>query len=197
MAHALVVGGSVAGLASALTLARSGHHVTVLERDRLPQPSDHLDLDAAFAAERRGAPQAHQTHGFLARLVVELRRSLPDVLDALMAAGCRTMPTTKNLGEPQPSDDDLRVLVVRRTTYEAVLRQAAFGEKNICVRTGVGVRGVVAATSPPSAPAATGVVLDDAEGTVVRADAVVIADGRRSPLPDWLAPHGRAPRAHP
>ena len=67
-------GGRVGGLTAALVLARNGLPVTVLERDPLPPVPD---AEAAFAAERRGAPQVHQTHGFLARLVVELRDRLP------------------------------------------------------------------------------------------------------------------------
>ena len=58
--------------------AGPGHAVTLLERDPLP---DRADPEEAFAAERRGAPQVHQTHGFLARfLLVELRDRFPDVL---------------------------------------------------------------------------------------------------------------------
>src|SRR5580765_7538833 len=63
----VVVGGGVGGLTVALALGRSGHPVTVLERDPLPATAD---AEQAFEAERRGAPQVHQTHGFLARLQV-------------------------------------------------------------------------------------------------------------------------------
>jgi choline dehydrogenase-like flavoprotein len=68
----VVVGGGVGGLAAALALGRAGHRVTVLERDLLPE---HAGPEAAFVAERPGAPQAHQTHGFLARIVAVLRAS--------------------------------------------------------------------------------------------------------------------------
>jgi 2-polyprenyl-6-methoxyphenol hydroxylase-like FAD-dependent oxidoreductase len=182
-AEVVVVGGGVGGLTAALALGRAGHRVTVLERDPLPADAD---PEEAFVSERRGAPQAHQTHGFLARIVVELREHLPDVLEALIAAGGHTMSTTNDLGEPQPGDEDLNVLVVRRTTFEWVLRSAVLAEPGVTIRTGADVRGVQAV--PGDLPTVTGVVL--ADGEVLDADVVVAAMGRRSPVPEWLAAHG-------
>jgi 2-polyprenyl-6-methoxyphenol hydroxylase-like FAD-dependent oxidoreductase len=180
----VVVGGGVGGLAVALGLSRAGHPVTVLERDPLPAPHD---VEEAFAAPRRGAPQVHQTHGFLARLVVELRRRFPDVLEDLLAMGCTTMPLTARLGDPRPGDEDLAVLVVRRTTFEWLLRRAVLAADGTEVRTGVGVAGLTgtAAAADGAPPVITGVVLDD--GSVLAADAVVAATGRRGPVPAWLA----------
>jgi 2-polyprenyl-6-methoxyphenol hydroxylase-like FAD-dependent oxidoreductase len=191
----VVAGAGVGGLAAALTLGRAGHPVTLVDRDPLVVASD---PEAAFHAERPGAPQVHHTHGLLARLVVELRHQLPDVLDRLLAAGGTTMPAMGDLGEPQPGDDDLAVLVVRRTTLDWVLRQAVLAEPTIEVRSGVAVTGLVVDGALPSAavdagevteaPRVAGAVL--ADGTVLDADMVVAANGRRSAVPAWLAEHG-------
>ncbi len=193
----VVIGGGVGGLAAALALGRAGHQVTVLERDPLPPTAD---AEETFAAERRGAPQVHQTHGFLARLQVEMRDHFPDVLADLLAAGGMTMPMTANLGEPQPGDEDLKVIIVRRTTFEWVFRKAVVAQPGVEVRTGVAVAGLLTDSVDAEHRNAmvsdhrsggvrvTGVRLED--GTAIEADTVIAATGRRGPVPQWLADVG-------
>jgi 2-polyprenyl-6-methoxyphenol hydroxylase-like FAD-dependent oxidoreductase len=183
----VVVGGSIGGLATALALGRAGEQVLVLERDDI-----HLadDAEQAFAVDRAGAPQAHQTHGFLARLVVTLRERFPDVLEQIIASGARVISMTSELEGVEEGDDDLAVLIVRRTTFEWALRKAVLGEPNTEVRGGVGVRGLRADTSGDGPPRVTGVVLED--GSELTAKAVVVASGRRGLVEPWLAPFGVA-----
>lgn len=176
----LVVGGGVGGLSAALAFGRQGHEVTVIERDPLPATAT---AEEAFASERRGAPQAHQTHGFLARIAVTLRERFPDVLESLHAVGCIELPLTADLGEPEPGDEDLKVLVVRRTTFEWVLRNAALQQQHVQFRTGTGVRALT--MSEPGV--VDGVELED--GTVLNADIVIASTGRRSSVPEWLGEH--------
>lgn len=196
----LVIGGGVGGLTVALALGRAGHQVTVLERDPLPPTAD---AEEAFIAERRGAPQVHQTHGFLARLQVELREHFPDVLADLVAAGGTTMPMTADLGEPQPGDEDLKVIIVRRTTFEWVLRKAVVAQPGVEIRTGVAVVGLTTASPTGSlhpehrnaegGARRSGVVVGGvrlADGSTVDADIVIAATGRRGPVPEWLAELG-------
>jgi 2-polyprenyl-6-methoxyphenol hydroxylase-like FAD-dependent oxidoreductase len=127
-------------------LGRAGHRVTVVERDVVDDGgsgSGSGGPEAAFAVSRQGAPQTHQTHGFLARLRLELRDRLPDVLAAIEAAGGHTLGLTGDLGDPRPGDEDLAVLIVRRTTLEWVLRQAVGAEPNVHLRPGESVVGLV------------------------------------------------------
>jgi 2-polyprenyl-6-methoxyphenol hydroxylase-like FAD-dependent oxidoreductase len=83
--RALVVGGSVAGLASALALARAGLRVLVLEKDAEPLPASSGEAFASW--QRHGVPQARHSHAFLARLLELLKLREPALLDALRAHG--------------------------------------------------------------------------------------------------------------
>ncbi len=127
----LVIGAGVAGLASALGLARAGHEVTVLERDATPMPAD---PDEAFAWHRPGAPQVRHSHALLARLHNLLRDQFPDVLAELLSVGATEIDFVEMLPEtivdrsPRPGDEDLVALACRRTTFEWVLRRAALAQ---------------------------------------------------------------------
>jgi 2-polyprenyl-6-methoxyphenol hydroxylase-like FAD-dependent oxidoreductase len=184
----LIIGGGVGGFGSALALARAGHPVTLVERDSMPARADTED---AFLGERKGAPQVHQTHAFLARLNLILRERFPDVLEALLAQGATRLPTTGNLGEPQPGDEDLEVVVTRRTTLDWVMRRAVHAEPGVEVRTRTTVASLVAADGPAGSLRITGARLED--GREVAAELVVAAAGRRDAVPRWLAELGAAP----
>lgn len=182
----LIVGGGVGGLVAALAFGRAGHEVTLLERDELRPLASAAE---AFATERAGAPQVHQTHAFLARIQVLLRDRFPDVMQDMLDAGGITMPMTANLGEPRPGDEDLKVIVVRRSTLEWVLRKAAVAQEGVTIRTGAAVAGLVGdGTDGSGRPVVGGVRL--ADGEELRADVVVAATGRRGDVPAWLAPLG-------
>jgi 2-polyprenyl-6-methoxyphenol hydroxylase-like FAD-dependent oxidoreductase len=181
----LVVGGGVAGLGTALTLSRQGHDVEVLERDDTPLARH---PDGAFAADRNGAPQVRHSHAFLARLRNLLRDHHPDVLAALLDAGATELklgddlPPTMVGFEREPADDDLVMLACRRTTFEWVLRNTVVGEGRVrFTRTGaVGLLN--------DGHRITGAKLE--RGGERQADMTVVAGGRRSNLPAWMAQIG-------
>jgi 2-polyprenyl-6-methoxyphenol hydroxylase-like FAD-dependent oxidoreductase len=183
--RAIVVGGGVSGLGAALALARTGHEVTVLERDATPLPAS---ADEAFRWDRRGAPQVRHSHAFLARLRNLLRDRYPDVYAALLSEGITELrfgddlpPTIENFVR-EPGDDDLALLAVRRTTFEWVVRRIVLAEGGVTIRDGVAVEGLLSAGGDP--PVVTGVRLSG--GGSLEADAVVVANGRRSSAPEWI-----------
>src|SRR5262245_64013597 len=82
---AVVLGGGIAGLATARLLARHFPRVVVLERD---VRDDVTDPEDAFSSWRRGGvPQLRHSHAFLARLRLILLAHMPDVLDRLRPNG--------------------------------------------------------------------------------------------------------------
>lgn len=174
------MGGGVAGLGTALGLARAGLEVTVLDRDPLTAA---VTPDQAFAQERRGAPQVRHTHGLLARLTTTLRDRFPDVLDALLSAGGVEVDLAQRFGEPREEDARLRVLLARRTTLEWALRQAAAKEPGIQLRGEVAVGGLTA-----EGRHIKGVRLSS--GDAINAGAVIAAGGRRAGVPRWMAEIG-------
>jgi 2-polyprenyl-6-methoxyphenol hydroxylase-like FAD-dependent oxidoreductase len=199
--HALriaIVGGSAAGLFAALLLARAGHDAVVLERDCLELAPD--VESAAAAAFRPSAPQIVQPHIIMARCRELLIERLPDVYDALLAAGVveaplwTQMPETLSDTAARPGDGHLIPVMTRRSTVDWVLRRAAAAQPRAEVRCGVKVTGLL--TDPRQAsgqsPHVTGVRTDRDD---LPADLVIDATGRRSPVDDWLTQIGARPSA--
>jgi 2-polyprenyl-6-methoxyphenol hydroxylase-like FAD-dependent oxidoreductase len=190
----VILGGSFAGLSASLLLARAGHEVLVLERDRLgPAP----DVESAAAsAFRQMAPQIVQPHIVMARCRELLLERLPDIYDELLAAGVAEAPLSTQMPASladkaaRPGDERLTMLKTRRSTIDWVLLRTVLGESGVTMRCGVRVMGLLAEPGKP--PHVTGVRTDQGN---LAADLVVDATGRRSPIDRWLEEIGTQPTA--
>lgn len=164
--HAAIVGNGPTGSTVALMLARRGWRVTLVDRDTsAPVPAgDGADAVDVETWQRPGVPQFHQPHIFNNRLLDEMRRAVPDVLDDVLAAGdvLRDLP------------GGLQAACCRRSTLELAMRRAVAAQPGIDL----------------VADSATGFEVADGRvtglrlrsGSVLDAELVVDAGGRRSRL---------------
>ena len=192
MAKILVLGGGMCGLSTAMLLAGDDHDVTVLERDPAPPPAS---ADEAWDGwERKGINQFRMIHYFLPRFREIAEVELPDAVKALDADGAlrynpiELMPDELS-GGLRDDDGRFESLTGRRPVVEGAFARTAADMPNITVARGVAVAGLL--TGEPvldGVPHVVGVVTD--AGEEWRADLVVDATGRRSPLPSLLAAIG-------
>jgi 2-polyprenyl-6-methoxyphenol hydroxylase-like FAD-dependent oxidoreductase len=194
----VIVGCGIAGMCTALALARRGFEVTILERDS-PPPKGDADK-AFFEWPRRGAAQFRHPHAFLGLMCNLLADNYPDLLEDFYAAGARRLDFKDMLSSelsgryrPEPGDDRLWVLLCRRATIETVLRRYVERYPNIRIRNGVTIDGLMADRAGAT-PVVRGVKLRRdcvaEHGATITTDVVVDASGRTTRVPRWLGELG-------
>jgi len=200
--HAMVIGGSMAGLFAARVLADSFERVTLVERDSFPEGPEF----------RKGVPQSRHIHIFLPRgrqiaerlfpgLEGELSSSDAEFVDA---AGGKAWLTPAGLAprfhsgvSMLASTRNLLEWAVRRRV--AALPNVRFLERTDVTRLLPGPGESVAGVKLRSRSGRNGADLEEA----LYADLVVDASGRNSNAPRWLQELGYAPpeethvNAHP
>lgn len=185
MATAVIVGGSVAGLACAVALSEVGYRVLVLESAPEPPPGP---VAHAASQWRRGAvPQAAHGHVLTSLGVRVLHERAPRVLAQALAAGAlhldltRALPAGATDGAREPGDDGLVALGCRRSLLELVLHRYAAPLPGVAFRHG---RTVDAVELDPGARRVRAVITRG--GGRIPADVVVDATGRRALSRAWL-----------
>ncbi|MEU8774388.1 NAD(P)-binding protein [Streptomyces sp. NPDC048606] len=151
MAHVLIVGGGVAGLATALLLARRGHTAEVFERDTRA-PGTALDRDF-FDWRRTSVPQAAQPHVLLGAARQVLVTELPDVHAEMLRLGARERHELDwfDVRPPErPGDERLVMIQARRIVLESALAGALRAEPGVVTRHGEPVTGLLTAAGAGS-----------------------------------------------
>jgi 2-polyprenyl-6-methoxyphenol hydroxylase-like FAD-dependent oxidoreductase len=193
--HAVVVGGSIAGMMAARVLSDHFAAVTLLERDQFPETP----------VARKGLPQGRHAHALLGRGREVLERFLPGLTEELVRAGAELIDATRDMVWLNPygwyvrCPGDLRMLASSRDLIDWGVRGRVASLPNVRIRQGVDVAGLI--HGPGDGGVVTGVRLRarsagleaNRRGEVLAADLVVVADGRSSRLPDWLTALGYEP----
>lgn len=192
--HAVVVGGSIAGLLAAAALARHAGRVTIVERDRYPDRPE----------PRKGVPQSRHTHLLLESGLLAVERFLPGLEADLVAAGALQVRSPTEVLQNMrgrwfgrgPATST--TLCLTRPLLEHGVRTRVLAHPRITAVQGTDVVGLTG-----TAERVTGVRLRERGGeradseptelpTELAADLVVDASGRSSRTPEWLEHLGRA-----
>lgn len=180
--HAIVIGGSIAGLLAARVLSDTFAQVTIIERDQLPEGAE----------PRKGTPQSRHGHGLLAGGYQIIERLLPGFGDELVANGALPCDVIGNArwyqlgGYKAKFKSGLQGILVSRPVIEMVIRRRVLALPNVRLQE-AGVQELLAAADQSRV---TGVRL--ADGAEMLADFVVDASGRGSRAPAWLEALGYA-----
>jgi 2-polyprenyl-6-methoxyphenol hydroxylase-like FAD-dependent oxidoreductase len=171
-----------------MLLAKDGHEVVVLERDGAAPP----DPGAAWDGwERRGVGQFRLPHFLLSGFRQFAHAELPEVEDALVAAGALRINVLGPFAEALDPEERNVVLTGRRPLVEAAVAGVAASWPGLTIRRGTALAGVVT-EGGTTGPRVVGVRTE--AGEEIRADLVVDMLGRRSPMSRWLTEAGaRAP----
>lgn len=180
--HAVVIGGSMAGLLAARILVEHFERVTVVERDRLPQQPE----------QRPGVPQAHHVHVLLTQGQRILEQLFPGIKAELAAAGAPSVdwvaecPVLNLWGWVSPSSSDLITRTCSRAFLESVVRRRLSNYSNLQFLPTTQVKGLLSDNSNSRVKGVELYGCDDFHTTELAADLIVDASGRNSQLPKWL-----------
>lgn len=190
--HAVVIGGSIAGLSTARVLGRHFSRVTLIERDELTDQSE----------VRSGVPQGRQLHVLLRGGQEILESLFPGLGDELRSLGAVRLRWGRDVrwyhfgGWKRANDCPLETIGVSRLLLESRLRARLRQDPSVRIVDGATVESLLADAARTRA---TGVTIRKPGGATEQLDAdlVVDASGRESKAPAWLADLGLpVPRDH-
>ncbi len=182
--HAVVVGASIAGLVAARVLSTRFEHVTIVDRDSLPEADEN----------RAGVPQGRHGHGLLASGFRALEQLFPGLERELVDDGAIPGDVIGNVRWFQHGyykakfRSGLGGILLSRALLEGTLRRRVRRLPNVSIMDGTRTLGL---TADQSRARVTGVRLDrQRRETTLAADLVVDASGRASRSPEWLTELG-------
>lgn len=185
--HALVIGGSLAGLFAARVLADFFDTVTILDRDVFPVTPDH----------RKGVPQSYHAHGLLPTGFAAIEQLFPGIMGELRADGAITVSNKVPLAIVSPKGllplpkQPGEIISFSRVLLEWHVRDRVSQYSSVRIISNTEVTSLLAT---PDHACVNGVqVRERGQGgrtATLQADLVVDASGRHSQTPQWLVELG-------
>jgi 2-polyprenyl-6-methoxyphenol hydroxylase-like FAD-dependent oxidoreductase len=192
--HALVLGGSMAGLLAARALSEHYRKVTVVERDSLLNDAE----------PRRGVPQGRHSHGLLA----SGQRALEALFPGFSAGAKARGGMFRDIGDScdwhvggvhaRRVHSGVDGLLLSRPALEAYVRELVLARGNVAIETGQVARGLIGDRRRVTGARMLARDVEareqnqQSEPRTLAADLVVDASGRGSQLPRWLKELGAA-----
>jgi 2-polyprenyl-6-methoxyphenol hydroxylase-like FAD-dependent oxidoreductase len=180
--HAIVIGGSMAGLLATRVLADHYQQVTLVERDAFPPQGEN----------RRGVPQGRHTHGLLASGRQVLDRLFPGISEELVAGGAVSGDIVgqgrwfNEGGCHVQFASGLEGLLMSRPYLESKVRARVLALANVQNRQSCDATGLLASADNRRV---TGI---RTASEAISADMILDASGRGSHSPQWLEAIGYA-----
>jgi 2-polyprenyl-6-methoxyphenol hydroxylase-like FAD-dependent oxidoreductase len=192
--HALIIGGSMAGLLAGRVLADHFDRVTIIERDRFPE-------GPGF---RKGVPQSRHVHVLMTRGRRIVERLFPGLEESLLEAGAELIDSAEDFEFLTPAGfgprfrSGIPFLQGSRELLEFAVRERVASIPRIRFLEGTDVTGLLPAKD---GEAVAGVKVRYRDGSaegkgsdeVLLGDLVVDASGRNSDASRWLEELGCEP----
>ncbi|GAB4198065.1 MAG: hypothetical protein Fur006_47430 [Coleofasciculaceae cyanobacterium] len=189
--HAIVIGGSMAGLLACRVLSDHFDRVTLIERDRFPKEPEF----------RKGVPQSHHLHILLMRGRMILEELFPGLQNELVAAGASLLDMGTDLAWLNPVGwsvrfpSKLEMLCCSRNLLEWHVRRRIAQSANVRFLQEAEVTSLLS-NADSSQVVGTRIrkhnlsKLGSQDEVLLYADLVVDASGRNSKTPQWLTALG-------
>jgi len=182
--RAMVIGASMAGMLAARVLSETFKKVTVLERDVI----------SGAMEGRAGVPQARHLHALLPKGRRILEEFFPGITAELQAVGAEILDVANDIAWLTPQGwgvrfpSDLEAVTSTRDLLDWVVRKRLSEVPNVEILGGYEVQGL--SGQPKEVDGVRVNFRSEKKTDTLKADFVVVATGRNSPVSRWLSELG-------
>ncbi len=180
--HAIVIGGSMAGMLTAQVLSSYFEKVTIIDRDQFPEEAEIRD----------GVPQARHLHVLLAKGLEIVERLFPGIEAEMIANGATTQvwgqDTTMFMerGWMPSFESEMKTHGISRMVLEWLVRKRIRANNKITLTERTIVKRLVTTDDKQRVIGVETQMKGETTTRIVEANLVADASGRSSNAPEWL-----------